>query len=55
MVNGLRTEETFDDETFEVEADGIEMYGHESSRKSLSKEKRGSGPGDIEMQQIKRG
>ena len=55
MVNGLGTEETIDDETFEVEADGIDMYGPESSRKSLSKDKKGSGPGDIEMQQIKRG
>ena len=53
MVNGLGTEETFDDETFEVEADGIDMYGPESSRKSLSKDKKGSGAGDIEMQQIK--
>ena len=52
MVNGLGTEETIDDETFEVEADGIDIYGSESSRKSLSKDKKGSGPGDIEMQQI---
>ena len=50
-------EETIDDqdETFEIETEGIETYGPESSRKSLSKGSKKSIPGDIEMQTIKRG
>ena len=50
-------EETIDDqdETFEIETEGIDAYGAESSRKRLSKDSKKSSAGDIEMQTIKRG
>ena len=52
-VQDQTNDETVDDDTFEVEAEGLDGYGQapQSERRSLQKEK----PGDIEMHQISRG